>query len=59
MPEEDIGNITYNMYIYIYNIYIYISYILNPWLRNVNTYFTLENWLLGSAKPTQNADPDK
>ena len=64
MPEEHIENITYiYIYIYIYvslslslslyiYIYIYIYYILNPWLRNGNTDFTLDNCLLGSVKPT-------
>ena len=32
---------------------------LNPWLRNLNTDFTLDNWLFGSVKLTENADPDK
>ena len=38
---------------------ISISYILNPWLRNLNTYFTLYNCLFGSVKLNKNADPDK
>ena len=38
---------------------LYISYILNPWLRNLNTDFTLKNCLLGYVKLTKNADPDK
>ena len=38
---------------------IYISYILNPCLRDSNTYFTLNNCLFGSAELTKNADPDK
>ena len=38
---------------------IYISYILNQWPRNLNTYFTLANCLFGSVKLTNNADPDK
>ena len=38
---------------------IYIPYILNPWLRNLNTDFTLNNCLFGSVKLTKNADPDK
>ena len=37
---------------------IYISYTLNPWLRNSNTDFTLNNCLFGSVKLTKNADPD-
>ena len=36
-----------------------ISYILNPWLRNVNTDFTLNNCLFGPVKITKNADLDK
>ena len=48
----------YILYIYIY-IYIYISYILTPWLRNLNTDFTLNNCLFGSVRLTKNADPDK
>ena len=36
-----------------------ISYTLNPWLRNLNTYFTLKNYLFGSLKLTKNADPNK
>ena len=38
---------------------LYISYILNPWLRDLNTDFTLNNCLFGSVKLTKNADPDK
>ena len=38
---------------------LYFSCILNPWLGNLNTYFTLKNCLFGSAKLTKNADPDK
>ena len=36
-----------------------ISYTLNPWLKNLNTDFTLNNCLFGSVKLTKNADPDK
>ena len=36
-----------------------ISYILRPWLRSLNTDFTLNNCLFGSVKLTKNADPDK
>ena len=32
---------------------LYISYILNSWLRNVNTEFTLNNSLYGSVKVTK------
>ena len=38
---------------------LYISYVLNPWLRNLNTDFTLQNSLFRSLKLTKNADPDK
>ena len=38
---------------------LYISYILSPWLRNLNTDFTLKNCLFRSAELTKNADPDK
>ena len=40
------------------NIYIYISYTLNPWLRKLNTDFTLKNRLFGSVKVTKNTDLD-
>ena len=33
-----------------------ISYILNPWLRNLSTDFKLDNCLLGPVKLTKNAD---
>ena len=38
---------------------LYSSYTLTPWLRNLNTDFTLNNCLFGSVKLTKNADPDK
>ena len=38
---------------------LYTSYIINQLLRNLNTYFTLTNWLFGSVKLTKNADSDK
>ena len=38
---------------------LYISYTLGPQLRNLNTYFTLGNYLFGSVKLTKNADLDK
>ena len=31
-----------------------ISYILNPWLRDLNTAFTLNNHLFGSVELTKN-----
>ena len=34
------------------------SYILNPWLRNLNTVFTLNNCLFESVELTKNDDPD-
>ena len=34
-------------------------YALDRWSRDLNTEFTLGNWLFGSAKLTKNADPDK
>ena len=38
---------------------LYISYTLGPQLRNLNTDFTLGNYLFGSVKLTKNADLDK
>ena len=38
---------------------LYISYTISPWLRNLNTDFTLNNCLFGSVKLHKNADPDK
>ena len=38
---------------------LYIFYILSPWLRNLNTDFTLKNCLFGSVKLAKNADSDK
>ena len=40
-------------------IYIHISYILNQWARDLNTYFRLGNCLIGYVKLTKNSDPDK
>ena len=37
---------------------LFISYILNPWLRNLNTDFILMTCLFGSVKLTKNADLD-
>ena len=37
---------------------LYISYTLTPWLKKLNTGFTLDNCLFGSAKKTKNADSD-
>ena len=38
---------------------LYISDTLNPWLRNLNTDFTLHNCVLRPVKLTKNADPEK
>ena len=38
---------------------LYVSDMLNPWSRNSNTDFTLNNCLFGSANLTTNADLDK
>ena len=38
---------------------LYTSYVLRPWLKNLNTDFTLKNYLFGSVKLTTNADPYK
>ena len=38
---------------------LYISCILNPWLRDLNTDFTLNKCLFGSVKLSKNADLDK
>ena len=38
---------------------LYVSYILNPWLKNSSTDFTLKNCLFGSVELTKNADLDK
>ena len=38
---------------------IYTSYILNQWLRDLNTDFILGNCLFESVKLTKNADPDQ
>ena len=44
-----------NIYIPKKVINIYTSYTVTPWLRNLNTDFTLKNLLFG----TKNTDPDK
>ena len=38
---------------------LYISYTISPWLRNLNTDFTLNNCIFGSVKLNKNADPGK
>ena len=60
-------NINFNEYCFIKNnifipkkiINLYISYTLGSLLRNLNTSFTLSNFLFGSVKLIKNADPDK
>ena len=59
-------DISFNVHCLINKVYIpkeviniYIFYTLNPWLRNLNIDFTLNNCLFGSVKLTKNADPDK
>ena len=37
----------------------YISYTLDPWSRDLNKGFTLNNCLLGFVKLTENVEPDK
>ena len=38
---------------------LYISYTLTPWLRNLNTIFTLSNCLFGFVQLNKNTDLDK
>ena len=38
---------------------LHVSYTLDPYSRDVNTDFTLNNCLFGSVVLTKNADPDK
>ena len=38
---------------------LYIPYTLHTWSRDLNTSFTLENYLFGALKLTKNADSDK
>ena len=38
---------------------LYISYILNPWLANLNTDLRFNDCLFGSVKLTKDADADK
>ena len=38
---------------------LYISYTLGPKLRNLNTNFTLGNWLFESIQRNKNFDPDR
>ena len=48
-----------NISILIKTINLYISYILSPWLRNLNTHFTLNHYLFEFVELTKNANPDK
>ena len=38
---------------------LHISYILDPWSRDLSTNFTFNNCLFGSVKLTKYVDPDK
>ena len=38
---------------------LYFSYMLNPWVRNLNTDFTLKNCLFEFVKLSKSANPDK
>ena len=38
---------------------MFISYTTDPWSRDFNTYFPLNNCLFGSVKLAKNAEPDK
>ena len=38
---------------------LYITYKLDTWSKDLNTNFTLGNYLFGVVKVTKNADPDK
>ena len=49
----------YNISIHKKVINLYISYVLNPQSRNLNTDFTLGNFLFRSLKLTKNADLDR
>ena len=65
--HQVLSNINFNGHYLIKNnifiskkvISLYISYILNPWLRNLNIDFILNICLFGSVKLTKNADLDK
>ena len=53
------GTYKYNISISKKVIYLYISYTLGHQLRNLNTDFTLGNYLFGSVNLTKNTDLDK
>ena len=38
---------------------LYISCTLDTWLKDLNTYFTLDNCLFGTVKLAKNTNPDK
>ena len=38
---------------------LFIDYDLDRWSRDINTSFTLKDWLFGTVKLTKNADTDK
>ena len=38
---------------------LYATYKLGAWSEDLNTDFTLGNWLYGAVKLTKNTDPDK
>ena len=42
-----------------FSINLYISCILNPWYRDLNTNFTLGNYLFGDVELTKSAGPVK
>ena len=48
-----------NIYILTKVINLYISYILNPWLKNLNTDLTLNNLFFGYGRRTKNTNLDK
>ena len=51
--------ITNNIYNFRTLINLYISYALDSWSRDLNTDFTLNNFLFGSVKSTKNAESDQ
>ena len=67
MDHHLLPDITFNGHCYIKTsisipknvINLYISWTLTPWLKNLNTDFTLNNCFFGTARLTKNVDPDK
>ena len=66
LDHQLLPDITFSGHCLIHNISIlkkvinlHIFYALSPWLRNLNTYFTLNISLFGSVKLTKNVDLDK